>query len=205
MVARRQDTKNRLISATMRLTARQGDTSTTIQAIAREVGITEGAIYRHYRSKDELRWQAYQQTIEDMAQQKQRLVFAKIPFPEKLHQWVKYTYTYFDQYPDAFTYVLLMPHPEPRTPEETEITTRQGRLFMKMFEAAQSQGDARPIPAQIALSHFTGLMLNIPRLINEGVLSGHASRYVDEVTQAIARVLLCNTPPDYKKNLVLTE
>jgi AcrR family transcriptional regulator len=196
MVAHRQDTKSRLISATIRLAAKHGNASTTIQAIAREVGITEGAIYRHYRSKDELRWQAYQQTIEGMAQQKQQLVFAKIPFPEKLRQWIEYTYTYFDQYPEAFTYVLLMPHPEPRTPEETEITTRQGHLFMEMFEIAKSQGDARPIPAEIALSHFTGLMLNIPRLINEGVLSGPALRHVDEVTQAIACVLHCKPQHD---------
>ena len=161
MVAHRQDTKSRLISATIRLAARHGNASTTIQAIAREVGITEGAIYRHYHSKDELRWQAYQQTIEGMAQQKQLLVFANMPFPEKLRQWVEYTYTYFDQHPEAFTYVLLMPHPEPRTPEETEITTRQGHLFMEMFEVSKSQGHARQIPSEIALSHFTGLMLNI--------------------------------------------
>jgi len=205
MVARRQDTKSRLISATMRLAARRGDASITIQAIAREVGITEGAIYRHYRSKDELRWQAYQQTIEDMACQKQQLVFAKMPFPKKLRQWVQYTYTYFDQHPEAFTYVLLIPHPEPRTPEETEITTRQGHLFMEMFELAKSQGHARPIPAEIALSHFTGLMLNIPRLINEGVLSGPAARHVGEITQAIACVLLCKPQHNNQNTFEITE
>lgn len=204
MVARRQDTKNRLMHATRRLTARHGNAFTTIQAIAREVGITEGAIYKHYRSKDELRWQAYQQTIEEMAHHKQQLVQAKLPFSQKLHQWIEYTYLYFDQHPDAFTYVLLMPHPQPRNPEETEITTRQGRLFIEMYEIAKSQGDVHPTPANLARSHFTGLMLNIPRLINEGLLPGPAASYVDEITQAVARVLLCKPPHDNKNTIAIT-
>jgi hypothetical protein len=49
------------------------------------------------------------------------------------------------------------------------------------------------MPPELALSHFTGLMLNVPRLINEGTLEGPASRYVDDVADAVWRAL-CAKP-----------
>ncbi len=47
-------TKERIAGEALRLFSVKGFKETTIKDIAREVGITEGAIYRHFRSKEEI-------------------------------------------------------------------------------------------------------------------------------------------------------
>ena len=88
-------------------------------------------------------------------------------------------------HPDAFTYVLLTPHDFPV--ELNEITTRQGRMLMTMLGSI-SQARVPPLTAELGLSHFTGLMLNVPKLINEGLLTGPASSFTCEVVAALMRV-----------------
>lgn len=189
MVARGDRTKEKLLRATVRLVVEQGAEAATIQAIAREAGITEGAIYRHYRSKEELRWQAYKQTVEDMANRKQSLLDTPGSIREKIDAWIQLTYAYFDEYPLAFSYVLLTPQPQIKSEQELEITKRQGRLFMQLMREAASAGEIRDISPQMAMCHFTGLMLNIPRLINEGAIKGPATKHVGQAADAVWRVL----------------
>ncbi len=43
-------TRDVLIDATIRLVTRDGLQAATVRAIAHQSGITEGAVYRHYRS-----------------------------------------------------------------------------------------------------------------------------------------------------------
>jgi hypothetical protein len=40
----------------------------------------------------------------------------------------------------------------------------------------------------LGVALFTGLVLNIPRLINDGSLVGPASGYADEIADAVIRV-----------------
>lgn len=188
MVNQRGHTKERLLQATVRLAADRGIQATTVQAIANEVGITEGAVYRHYRSKEELRWAAYEHIIGQMIEEKRLLTRLDCSIREKIREWVRLTFEYFDQEPAGFTYVLLTPHSLEDRKEHQEVMTAQGRLLMRMIGEAQLAGQVRAMPVEVAKSHFTGLMLNIPRLITEGELEGPAVNYVEEVCGAVWRV-----------------
>jgi AcrR family transcriptional regulator len=185
---KRVDTKGHLIRATVGIVAERGVEAATIDAIARRVGITQGAIYRHYRSKEELQWDAYRHFVDEMIAEKSHLLESDIPFREQLREWIRLTYEYFDRDPAAFTYVLLMTNVNvPK--QHLEITRRQSELFMRMLRQAQTDGEARIVQPELALCHFTGLMLNVPRLINEGTLARPAIHYVSEVSEIVWRVL----------------
>jgi len=186
---RRGNTKETLILALMRLVAQYGSEAATISAIAKEAGITQGAIYRHYRSKEELAWCAYKQTIEAMIREKEGLVHLDLSIREKIHQWIKLTYEYFDRDTEAFTFVLLTQHPQIEAMDDCGITTRQGKLLMQLVAEASRVGEIRDLSAPLVLTHVTGLMLNVPRMINEGVLEGSAMTYLDEVSNAVWQVL----------------
>ncbi|MFZ8786344.1 TetR/AcrR family transcriptional regulator [Thermocrinis sp.] len=51
---RRQNTKEKILESALKLFSEKGIRETTIKDIAKEVGITEGAIYRHFVSKDQI-------------------------------------------------------------------------------------------------------------------------------------------------------
>jgi AcrR family transcriptional regulator len=185
----RKNKKDELIAATVRLVANGGSGAATIRAIAHEAGVTDAAVYRHYRSKDEFYQRAYASTAtaEDMIREKEQLVANPAPIRQKLHEWIRLSYAYFDNYPEGFTYVFLTPHTRPTAERDTVM--RQGQLFIGMIRRAQEAGDIRPLAPQLALSHFVGLMLNVPRLINAGMLDGPASAYTEEVSVAVWRTL----------------
>ena len=89
MHAKLKNTKHALMSATIRLAAKGGMEAAKVRAITREAGVTEAALYRHYRSKDELCWHAYRGVVEEMIQDKAPLVSSSVSFREKLSEWIR--------------------------------------------------------------------------------------------------------------------
>jgi AcrR family transcriptional regulator len=182
----RPSKKEDIKAATIRLIAQNGVKGTSIREIAAAAGVTEAAIYRHFKSKDDLCQQIYYQIVLQMAAEKEAIVTSQEPLSVRLREWARLTYVYYDRYPDAFTYVLLMNHIFPE--DQNEITKRQGRLFMKLISGAVNQGQTAPINPDIAMSHFTGVLLNIPRLINDGLIPAPAVDYVEEVGAVLKRI-----------------
>jgi AcrR family transcriptional regulator len=175
----RRNRRDELVAAAVRLAARQGVHSASVRDIASEAGVTEGALYRHFDSKDDLCQQAYQQIVAEMIVRATHL-----PLCQRLSQWIRLSYEYFDGYPEAFTYVLLTPYDF----AESDITRRQGRLLTELLTAASRGGEFPESDPVLAMCHFSGIMLNVPRLINEGILEGPATRYVEDVTKAVCSV-----------------
>ena len=133
---------------------RGGVGAATVRAIAREVGVTEGAVYRHYESKDELLCQAYAKIVDEMYAAKRHLLEVDWPISRCLHEWVRLTYEYFDREPDAFTYVLLTPHNQPESQRNTGSS--QGTLFKTFYGRAAQRGLVRRLDAETRAEPFRG-------------------------------------------------
>ena len=185
MTTGRKNRRGEIVDATIRVAAKQGVSGASIRQIASEAGVTEVALYRHFDSKDDLCQQAYQQIVADMAEEKEQLLQLRAaPLQQLLRNWIRLSFEYYDRYPEAFTYVLLTPYDF----TESDITMRQGRMFSKLIADAIQAGEFPDMDPVIAMSHFSGLMLNIPRLINEGTLAPPALQYVDTVSMAVQGV-----------------
>lgn len=182
----RKSQKENIISAAISSVANKGLSAATIRTIASLAGVTEGAIYRHFPSKDALIRAIYERIVLKMVQTKEKIALSPDPFQEKISQWVRVTYEFFDEQPDAFVVMYLTPH---NFDEKGEgIVDRQGEIFMELIRNAQDKGLARAMDPSLALSHFTGVELNVPRLIREGRLTPPAKQYVSQVVDAILRV-----------------
>ena len=60
---------------------------------------------------------------------------------------------------------------------------------MSLLRRALRNREIAPMFPKLAYSHFSGIMLNIPRLIYEGALRGPARAYVDDAVDAVLRAL----------------
>jgi AcrR family transcriptional regulator len=189
-----KNTREELLNGTIRLVAEGGPGAARMRAIARAAGVTEAAIYKHYANKDALLGAAYRRIVDEMVAEKQHLAAGERPFRETTEMWVRLTFASFDANPDAFRYVLLTPGTRPE--EDDELAGCQGQLFLDLVRRAMDAGEIPEVDPRLALSHFTGLMLNVPRMITEGTLSGPASDYVEAVVDAIWRVLGPPPGPD---------
>jgi AcrR family transcriptional regulator len=181
----RQNRRAELILAAIHQVAGKGVKGTTVRQIAESAGMSEGAVYRHFASKDDLCQQAYLQIVAEMAADKQQIAASQLPLRDKFRKWVQVSYAYFDRFPEAFTYILLTAH---ELPEDQEgISTRQGRLLLPMLDQVP-QNPLQPMAAELMLCLFTGVLLNVPRQINTGVLQAPASQYTERVAQAVWRI-----------------
>jgi len=183
----RRNTRLELQDAAVRLGARDGVQGASIRTIAREAGVSEGAVYKHFGNKDELIREAYTAIVDEMARDKLVLLRADLPFKHALRAWVKLTFEYFDGNRDAFSYVLLMPHQ--MAGALGDVYKKQGEIFRSFLADAQKRGETKDIDLGLGYALFTGCVLNIPRLINEGVLDGPAQAYGDEIAEVVIGLL----------------
>lgn len=181
-----RDTRAELRSAAIRLGVRDGIDGASIRVIAREAGVTEGAVYKHFENKDDLIRDAYSSIVLEMARDKATLVRADLPFEAAVRAWIKFTYQYFDGNRDAFTYVLLMPHRMADTLGDPY--TIQGELFTELLSNAQKNNEIIDIDHELALTMFSGLVLGVPHKINDGSLKGPAEQYTEAIAAAVLRV-----------------
>lgn len=101
-----------LILAATRLAARDGVDAVTVRDIAAAAGVTEGALYRHFKSKDDLFLSIYRQVVDEMVREKEAIVASGLPAREKLREWIRVSYAAYDRDPDSFTFALLSPPKE---------------------------------------------------------------------------------------------
>lgn len=181
-------TKEQLKHAAMHLLARGGPRAASVRSIAKRAGVTEAALYRHYKNKDDLYFVAYTEIIQRMVEEKIKLLASDRSFVEKIREWVRLTYRFFDENPDAFTCVLLRDDTGSERPDPTD--GRQSGMFSELVTAAQRAGEFRQLDPTIASSLFSGVLLQIPRLINLGALPMPAATYTDVVADAALKMFI---------------
>jgi len=80
---RRKGTKEKILEASLRLFSEKGIRETTIKDIAKEVGITEGAIYRHFKSKEEIVLGLFSSYSEELYNRLISVVKEEAPYKER--------------------------------------------------------------------------------------------------------------------------
>jgi AcrR family transcriptional regulator len=103
-------TKQTILDRALRLFVEQGFTETTTRDIAEACGISEGAIYRHFKSKDEIGWELFHASYAAMAERLQGLIDAAPDFAAALQAIIADLCRLFDDEPYRFRYLLLAQH-----------------------------------------------------------------------------------------------
>jgi AcrR family transcriptional regulator len=146
-------------------------------------GLTEGALYRHYESREDLLADLFTTLVEPMITEKLNIVAMRAPIRDRLREWVRCTFASFDRDPLGFAYVLLTPLP--LSPAHAKLAGRQSALFLELFEQGRKEHQLRDLDPALASALFVGLLLAVPQRIRSKRLKGPASQYIDEVSRTI--------------------
>jgi AcrR family transcriptional regulator len=103
-------TKQTILDQALKLFVEQGFTETTTRDIAKACGISEGAIYRHFQSKDEIGWELFHDSYAVMAERLQGLIDTAPDFASALRAIIADLCRLFDDEPFRFRYLLLAQH-----------------------------------------------------------------------------------------------
>ena len=120
------DTRGRIEQSALQLFVEKGVAETTIKDIARAVGLSEGALYRHFESKDELVWKTFERHYVAFAATLLALAESEATARGKIAAMIRGFCRSHDDNPTLFKFLLFIQHGqlgklEPGTPTPVEV------------------------------------------------------------------------------------
>jgi len=104
------NTRERIEEASIKLFASRGIAETSVRDITRAVGISEGALYRHFESKDDLVWQAFESNYIAFAEQLDALATQPVSVKEKISAMIRGFVRAHDDNPTLFNFLVFVQH-----------------------------------------------------------------------------------------------
>jgi AcrR family transcriptional regulator len=151
------DTRDRLERAAVRLFVEKGVAETSVRDIATAVDISEGALYRHFASKEELVWRVFEHHYVEFAHRLQALAGdAKTP-QEKLGQMIRGFCDAHDDDPMLFRFLLFVQHGQ--IPKLAADTLTPVEVMRRMLEAAIDAGEIPKQDPALATALVFGVVL----------------------------------------------
>lgn len=91
------ETRSRIDRAAIRLFARRGVDGTSIRQIAKEAGISLGALYNHYRSKDSMVEAVFSRNWALVGHEFRRIAHENETFDQRVLEMVRYVFDFFER------------------------------------------------------------------------------------------------------------
>jgi AcrR family transcriptional regulator len=176
------DTRDRLERAAIRLFVQKGVTETSVRDIANAVDITEGALYRHFPSKDELVWRVFEHHYVAFAHRLHALAEEATSAHDKLRQMIRGFCEAHDEDPVLFRFLLFVQHGQ--LPKLAPGTLTPVDVMRGMLEAAIA---AREIPEQhpgLATALIFGVVLEPAQFAAYGQIPFNMGAMCDRLISA---------------------
>jgi AcrR family transcriptional regulator len=104
------NTRERIEEASIKLFAARGIAETSVRDITRAVGISEGALYRHFESKEDLVWQAFERNYTAFAASLDALASRPMSAKDKIAAMVRGFCRAHDDNPTLFNFLVFVQH-----------------------------------------------------------------------------------------------
>ncbi len=104
------DTRDRIQRAAIELFVEKGVDATTVRDVARAVGISDGALYRHFTSKEELVWELFERHYVPFAGRLEALAAAEPTARRRLAAMIRGFCHAHDEDPLLFRFLLFVQH-----------------------------------------------------------------------------------------------
>jgi len=180
-------TKARIEAAALSLFVEQGVDATGIRDISQAVGLSDGALYRHFRSKDELVWRLFREGFAGFAAELERLAGSERRAPRQIEAMVRGLCALYDADSLLFRFLLLVQHGQlqrvkPGMANPVESVRAVIARGMKQGEIASGDPD-------LATAMVMGLVLQTATFKVYGRISRTMTALAPALAEACRRVL----------------
>jgi AcrR family transcriptional regulator len=125
------NTRERIEEESIKLFASRGIAETSVRDITRAVGISEGALYRHFDSKEDLVWQAFERNYTAFAGELETLASQSSTARDKIAAMIRGFCRAHDENPTLFNFLVFVQHGQlAKLPADapTPVTVMRGVL-----------------------------------------------------------------------------
>lgn len=185
----RRSVPERLLGAATRLFAERGFESTSVQEIVAAAGVTKGAMYHYFGSKDDLLYEVYARVLRMQTDHLMEISAREAPVAERVHTAATdVIVTSIANLDDTVIFFRSM-HQLEREKQRTVRAERRKyhEIFRGMIEQGQAEGAFRDdVPADLVVDYFFGSVHHLGTWYRkDGALSGRdVGRYFADMLVA---------------------
>ncbi|MCK0196011.1 TetR/AcrR family transcriptional regulator [Ancylobacter sp. 6x-1] len=186
-------TRARIEAEALRLFAEKGVDRTSVRDIAQAVGVAEGALYRHFPSKEALARSLFLSRYGELAA---RIGEIRAAFPDlrsRLAAIVTHACRLFDEQPALFAYLLLNQHDHLGAVPEATSGNLVEALAVLLGDAVE-RGEIPPQNVTLASALALGCLVQPAAFVLYGRLAGPLSLHAEAIAAGIRRVLRGEEP-----------
>lgn len=185
-------TRQRICDSALKLFVDRGVTETSVREITGAAGITEGAMYRHYESKEELAWLLFSDHYIQLARKLEQLQAAEPTFRAKVDALIGHFAHVFDENPTLFAYLLLTQHNQVRKVPATMMTP-PGVVRRVVAEGLAKMSGGKPtVDPSLVSSMVLGLVMQVAVDRIYGRLKQNLTELAPALADACWRVIAAN-------------
>ena len=182
-----RETRERIERAALRLFVRGGVAETSIRDIAVEAGVSQGAMYNHYRSKDELAWHLFADNFSEIGSELRRIGRDDAPLRDRFKAMIGHVFRLFDRDWETVSYVFLARHMHLK-----QVTRHLGNpyvAFRTVIAHEMRLGNVPHKDVDVAASMVTGAIIQVIDTRILGNIKGPLTDHTDQVTDACVAIL----------------
>lgn len=184
---RARNARPKIERAALKLFVHEGVDAATTREIAEKAGVSEGALYRHYKGKDQLALSLFMETHNRLGQMMQEALSGEGTLEEKVHAAVKAYCELADEDFLLFSFHLVslnryLPYDKKREDDPVSITERI--ISSLMQEGVIPKGDPA-LKAAMAL----GVVMQAGQNKIYNRLSGPLAQHASAMARAVVAVL----------------
>jgi AcrR family transcriptional regulator len=177
------DTRRRIETAATRLFVEKGVAETGVRDIARTVDISEGALYRHFASKEELVWRLFERHYVEFAGRLVTLAKRETTTRGKLRAMIHGFCHAHDENPTLFRFLLFVQHGQlgklaPGTPTPVHAVRT-------VIEQGIDSGEIPKQDPQLATALMFGIVLEPVQFAAYGDLPSDMESIADRLAAAV--------------------
>ena len=185
---RKQKTKlPEVMRAALRLFVRKGIDGTTIKDIAKEAGVAEGALYRHFKSKDELAWNLFSIHLSQFTKELAAKIYPLPDAPSRIRKFVEESFAAYEEDPELYSYLILREHSELQ--KYAKNFEHPGHVVIKIVEDGQKSGEIRAGDPFVLGSMFVGGVIRVCVVKMYGNINGDLKKHAAEVADMVWAML----------------
>ncbi|CAM3655821.1 TetR/AcrR family transcriptional regulator [Kibdelosporangium persicum] len=150
---------DRLLAEATRLFAKQGFDRTSVQEIVEAAGVTKGAMYHYFGSKDDLLHEIYARVLRDQTDRLEKFAASEAPAPDRVRAAAAdVVVTTIENLDDFRIFTQSMHQLSPAKQRSVRAERRKyHERFRSLVEEGQRDGDFRTdVPADLVVDYFFG-------------------------------------------------
>jgi AcrR family transcriptional regulator len=182
-----RNTKELIERAALKLFVERGVAETSIKDIARDAGVSQGAMYNHYDSKEELAWLLFSDNFTEIGADLRQIAREESDLRSKLRSITTYIFNRYDRDPTLISYCFLVRHMH-----LMQVRTRMGNPYLvirSIIEGETRRQNIRPQELEVASSLVTGAIMQMIDMRIYGSLKGSLAQHANAVADACVTIL----------------